>query len=128
MEDSDLLGTKQLLQANENLVNTFVSLSLSVAPTLPFAPCRYNEHDWCPLDIAIMLNNISMIRLLLHYGGEESLRSRPSSVCIHALTNSIRSPTRRHALSQRLPTAVDARRAESGRTGEETIGESISTR
>ncbi len=36
---------------------------------------RYNEYDWCPLDIAIMLNNIPMIRLLVQYGGEESPKS-----------------------------------------------------
>jgi hypothetical protein len=36
---------------------------------------RYNEYDWCPLDIAIMLNNIPMIRLLVQYGGEESTKS-----------------------------------------------------
>ncbi|CAF0904226.1 unnamed protein product [Adineta ricciae] len=62
VEDSDFLGTKHLIHANENLVNS------------------YNEHDWCPLDVAIMLNNISMIRLLLHYGAEESLKIQPEEV------------------------------------------------
>ncbi|CAF1205137.1 unnamed protein product [Rotaria sordida] len=68
VEDSDLFTTKQLLQANENLVNS------------------YNEYDWCPLDIAIMLNNIPMIQLLVEYGGEESTKIQPEecryqSVC-----------------------------------------------
>lgn len=35
----------------------------------------YNEYDWCPLDIAIMLNNIPMIQLLVQYGAEESQKS-----------------------------------------------------
>ena len=35
----------------------------------------YNEYDWCPLDIAIMLNNIPMIQLLVQYGAEESRKS-----------------------------------------------------
>ncbi|CAF1155515.1 unnamed protein product [Adineta steineri] len=72
VEDSDLFTTKQLLQANENLVNS------------------YNEYDWCPLDIAIMLNNIPMIQLLVQYGAEESSKIQPEecryqSVC-HQLT------------------------------------------
>lgn len=37
---------------------------------------RSNEYDWYPLDIAIMLNNIPMIRLLLHYGADESSKGR----------------------------------------------------
>ncbi|CAF4838968.1 unnamed protein product [Rotaria sp. Silwood1] len=72
VEDSDLFATKQLLDVNEKLVNS------------------YNEYDWCPLDIAIMLNNIPMIRLLVEYGGEESSKIQPEecryqSVC-HQLT------------------------------------------
>ncbi|CAF3472505.1 unnamed protein product [Rotaria sp. Silwood1] len=72
VEDSDLFATKQLLHVNEKLVNS------------------YNEYDWCPLDIAIMLNNIPMIRLLVEYGGEESSKIQPEecryqSVC-HQLT------------------------------------------
>ncbi|CAF1339775.1 unnamed protein product [Rotaria magnacalcarata] len=68
VEDSDLFTTKQLLQVNESLANS------------------YNEYDWCPLDIAIMLNNIPMIQLLVEYGGEESSRlqsgeCRYQSVC-----------------------------------------------
>ena len=35
----------------------------------------YNEYDWCPLDIAIMLNNMPMIQLLVQYGAEESRKS-----------------------------------------------------
>ncbi|UJR23904.1 hypothetical protein I4U23_026876 [Adineta vaga] len=62
VEDSDFLGTKHLIQTNGNLINS------------------YNEYDWCPLDIAIMLNNISMIRLLIHYGARESLRIQPEEV------------------------------------------------
>ncbi|CAF1034521.1 unnamed protein product [Adineta ricciae] len=68
VEDSDLFVTKQLLQVHENLVNS------------------YNEYNWCPLDIAIMLNNIPMIQLLVQYGAEESLKIQPEecryeSVC-----------------------------------------------
>ncbi|CAF2508563.1 unnamed protein product [Rotaria sp. Silwood2] len=68
VEDSDLFTTRQILQINENLVNS------------------YNEYDWCPLDIAIMLNNIPMIQLLVEYGGEESSKIQPEecryqSVC-----------------------------------------------
>ncbi|CAF2442889.1 unnamed protein product [Rotaria sp. Silwood2] len=68
VEDADFPVTKQLIQTNENIVNL------------------YNEYDWRPLDIAIMLNNILMIQLLLQYGAEESSKiqsekSRYQSVC-----------------------------------------------
>jgi ankyrin repeat protein len=41
---------------------------------------RYNEHDWSPLDIAIMMNHIPMIHLLLQHGAEESERSEFFSI------------------------------------------------
>ncbi|CAF3008331.1 unnamed protein product [Rotaria sp. Silwood2] len=68
VEDADFPLAKQLIQTNENIVNL------------------YNEYDWRPLDIAIMLNNILMIQLLLQYGAEESSKiqsekSRYQSVC-----------------------------------------------
>ncbi|CAF0765306.1 unnamed protein product [Rotaria sordida] len=68
VEDSDFLLTKQFIQTNENIINS------------------YNEYDWRPLDIAIMLNNILMVQFLLHYGAEESPKlqstdSRYQSVC-----------------------------------------------
>ncbi|CAF1557879.1 unnamed protein product, partial [Didymodactylos carnosus] len=46
----------------------------------------YNEFDWCPLDLAIMLNNVPMIKLLIQYGAKESEKIQPEdrryrSVC-----------------------------------------------
>jgi hypothetical protein len=77
VEDSDFIGTKQLIQTNESLVNSYVNMIFyfTIKWITIFYKLRYNEYDWCPLDIAIMLNNIPMMRLLLHYGAEESLRS-----------------------------------------------------
>ncbi|CAF3293767.1 unnamed protein product [Rotaria socialis] len=73
VEDSDLPATKQLIQTNRNVINS------------------YNEYDWCPLDIAIMLNNIIMVQLLLQHHAEESSKLQPEesryqSVC-HQLSN-----------------------------------------
>ena len=51
-----------------------VSSNKSFEISIPF---RYNEYDWCPLDIAIMLNNIPMIQLLVQYGAFESSKSKP---------------------------------------------------
>ncbi|CAF3954969.1 unnamed protein product, partial [Rotaria magnacalcarata] len=73
IEDSDLPATKQLIQTNRNVINS------------------YNEYDWCPLDIAIMLNNIIMVQLLLQHHAEESSKIQPEesryqSVC-HQLSN-----------------------------------------
>ncbi|CAF1275538.1 unnamed protein product [Adineta steineri] len=62
VEESDFLGTKHLIQTNENIINS------------------YNDYDWCPLDIAIMLNNIPMVRLLLHYGANESEKIQPEEI------------------------------------------------
>lgn len=75
MNDCELIVTfeqKSFCSRNGNYFN-LVSFNQSLQISIPF---RYNEYDWCPLDIAIMLNNIPMIQLLVQYGAIESSKSK----------------------------------------------------
>lgn len=92
VEESDFLATKQLIKNNENLINSYGNISLEKS-SMNILHCRSNEYDWYPLDIAIMLNNIPMIRLLLHYGADESSkgmfkreRERGVAYCLYLWT------------------------------------------